>query len=153
MMDNKVLQILLFRWGEVEFGIEIQGIQEVVKFENPHPIPLAPPLMDRFLNLRGKVIAVCFLNQLFKIQLARQAPEPKVLVLRNQDVQAGVYVDSVSDVFFPNPSNLRAIPVALSKRKSSVFFKGELSPAVSGKKILVFDPEAIVKFLREMKPR
>lgn len=152
-MDNQPLKILLFRWGEAEFGIEIQGIQEVLKFEKTQPIPLAPPYMDRFLNLRGKVIAVCYLNQLFKIKLAEKAPDPRVLVLRDNEVQAGLYVDSVSDVFFPDPSSLGAVPETLSKRKSGFFFKGELAPASAdaGKKVLLFDSEALSKFLKEIR--
>ena len=154
-MNNQPLKILLFRWGDAEFGIEIQGIQEVLKFENTHPVPLAPPYMDRFLNLRGKVIAVCFLNQLFKIRLAEKALDPRVLVLRDNEVQAGLYVDSVSDVFFPDPSSLGVVPETLSKRKSGFFFKGELAAASPGvdRKVLLFDSEALSKFLKEIRPQ
>lgn len=154
-MNNQTLKILLFRWGDAEFGIEIQGVQEVLKFEKTQAVPLAPPYMNRFLNLRGKVISICFLNQLFKIKLAEKAPDPRVLVLRDNEVQAGLYVDSVSDVFFPDPSCLGAVPETLSKRKSGVFFKGELASASAGagRKVLLFDSEAISKFLKEIRPQ
>ncbi len=147
---KKQLQILFFRWGKEEFGIEIGDIQEIIAFENERPVPLAPSFLNRVMNIRGKIIAVFYLNKLLKISGEAKGANPRVLVMRNKDIQAGIYVDSVSEIYFINASCLTPVSEPLSGKTEGRFLKGEIEMKTGEKKIPLFDSETIAKFLMKI---
>lgn len=151
MDKNTKLQVLFFLWGGQEFGIELKDIREILKLEKTQPVPLAPSFLNSIMNARGRVLSILYLNQLFKIKAGPDGAEARVMVLGDDELQAGIYADSVSRIEFMEPSCLNQdIGLALQKNMKG-FVKGVLEMKTMDGKILLLDSGAIIKFLKKIK--
>ena len=56
-------QVVVFRILSEEYGLEISGIQEIVRYQNITRIPEAPLFIKGIVNLRGQVIPVVDLKR------------------------------------------------------------------------------------------
>ncbi len=149
MSSTKSIQVLFFRWGKNEFGIEIKHIQEVLKVERVQPVPLAPPYLNQIMNVRGRIVSIFFFNRLLKVGTETYGPESRVLLLRDPELQTGIYVDSVCSIHFVDQSSWKPVPDALSQKNVGRFLKRKVQLEMKEKSILLFDSEGIFNFLKE----
>ncbi|MBI5185778.1 MAG: chemotaxis protein CheW [Nitrospinae bacterium] len=147
------LQVLFFLWAGREFGMELKDVREILKLEKTQPVPLAPSFLNRIMNARGRVLSIFYLNQFFKINAGPDAAEARVMVLGDNEVQAGIYADSVSRIEFMEPSCLNPDPGQALQKNVKGFVKGALEIKTCEKKILLLDSGAVIKFLKKIKFR
>jgi hypothetical protein len=50
-------QLCTFYVEGLLLGVEVEKVQEVIRFQEMTPVPLAPPLIGGLINLRGPSIA------------------------------------------------------------------------------------------------
>jgi len=55
---EELLQIVSFRVGEEEFGLDILRVQEIIRMQDLTRVPHSPAFVDGVINLRGKVIPI-----------------------------------------------------------------------------------------------
>ena len=55
------------------FGIEIKGVQEVIRPQDLTRVPLAPPVVEGLINLRGQIVTAIDLRR--RLQLSERPPE------------------------------------------------------------------------------
>ncbi len=58
MNDGAILQLVTFKLGTEEFGVDILKVQEINKMMNITKIPNAPTFIEGVINLRGKIIPI-----------------------------------------------------------------------------------------------
>ena len=56
-------QYVLFRLGEEEYGLPIEQVSSIIRYEPATPVPHAPASVDGVINLRGHVIPVVNLKR------------------------------------------------------------------------------------------
>jgi purine-binding chemotaxis protein CheW len=90
-------QLVVFALGDDEYGVPIANVQEIIRYVPPRPIPGSPSHVEGVLNLRGSIIPVINLQQLFG---SRGAPseDATVVVVELSDATVGVVVDEVREV-------------------------------------------------------
>jgi purine-binding chemotaxis protein CheW len=94
-------QIVIFRIGKEEFGVDILMVQEIIRLPKITPIPNAPSFILGVLNLRGKVIPVIDLRHRLRIQGNQTGPDDKrtrILIIELDSHITGFIVDAVSEV-------------------------------------------------------
>jgi purine-binding chemotaxis protein CheW len=103
-------EVLAFRLGGEEYGIDILRVQEIRSFERTTQIVGAPPFIRGVINLRGVIVPVADLRLKFGLAEAPCDGTTAVVVLSVGDRVVGVVVDAVSDVIALAASQIRAAP-------------------------------------------
>lgn len=95
--SKDILQLVTFRLGEEEYGLDILRIQEVNRWSAVTAMPNAPHAVDGIINLRGRVIPVVNLRKLFGLPFDH-AEESRIMVVNACGSTVGIIVDDVSEV-------------------------------------------------------
>ncbi|XZE34301.1 chemotaxis protein CheW [Pirellulaceae bacterium SH501] len=120
--EYKLLEVMTFHVGPYEFGLDINGIQEINCHATLKRAPVAFTSVAGVINLRGEVLTVMALGRLLGIESPRSRIfHPKFVVLKNSDERLALMVDEVADVeTFPMPS-LQSLPANFSMANSHIF--------------------------------
>lgn len=95
---GELLQMVSFKLGAVEFGVDILMVQEINRMLNITPVPKSPPFVEGVINLRGKVIPIINLRQRFGLPNQPHDKQTRIVVVTIHDKIIGLVVDSVSEV-------------------------------------------------------
>jgi purine-binding chemotaxis protein CheW len=89
----------------VEFGIEseqyairIQDIHEIIKIQDITQIPNVKLYVKGVINLRGKIVPVISLRNLFQLEEKDYSKHTRIVVVHHQEDTVGIIVDSVNKV-------------------------------------------------------
>jgi purine-binding chemotaxis protein CheW len=108
--SDNVLQLVSFRVGEEEFGLEILRVQEIIRFQQLTRVPNLPNFVEGVLNLRGKVIPVIGLRQRLGLERQSATKTTKIVVANVRNEVLGFVVDSVSEVLRISSDTVEAPP-------------------------------------------
>jgi purine-binding chemotaxis protein CheW len=111
---ENLLQVVSFRVGNEEFGLDILRVHEIIRVQDLTRVPNSPDFVDGVINLRGKVIPVISLRRRFGLQEQAHDKEIRIVVLEIQNMVLGSIVDSVSEVL-RLPAHTVAPPPRLGK--------------------------------------
>ena len=95
---ERLLQIVSFKVGSEEFGLDILRVQEIIRLQDLTRVPNSLDFVDGVINLRGKVIPVIALRKRFGLEEQAHDKETRIVVLEVQNMVLGFIVDSVSEV-------------------------------------------------------
>jgi purine-binding chemotaxis protein CheW len=100
MNDGKILQLVTFRLGNEEFGVDILKVQEINRMMDITRIPNAPPFIEGVINLRGKIIPIVDLRKKlgFNNESGFSEKTTRIIVVELDGLVLGFIVDSVSEV-------------------------------------------------------
>jgi len=88
-----------FYLGDLYFGIDVRGVQEVMSNHELTPVPLAPEVITGLMNVRGQIIPAVDLR--CRLELERRdddQPAPMNVVLQTDDGPVSLLVDRIGDV-------------------------------------------------------
>jgi purine-binding chemotaxis protein CheW len=96
------------------FGVEVQKVQEVIRYQEMTRVPLAAPVISGLINLRGQIVTAIDLRR--RLGLSDRPPDQKPMnvVVRTDEGAVSLLVDEIADVievhsdqFEPPPETLR----------------------------------------------
>ena len=94
----EVLQVVGFKVGDEEFGLDILRVQEIIRVQDLTRVPNSPDFVDGVINLRGKVVPIIALRKRFGLPEQAHDKQTRIVVLEVEDMVLGFIVDSVSEV-------------------------------------------------------
>lgn len=103
-------EVLSFKLGAEEYGIDILRVQEIRGYEPPTRVANAPPFIKGVVNLRGVIVPVVDMRIRFGLDEAQYNAFTVVIVLNVAGRTVGMVVDSVSDVLELDPGHVRPAP-------------------------------------------
>lgn len=95
------------------FGVSVETVQEVLRYQEMTPVPLAPTVVSGLINLRGQIVTAVDLRR--RLEMAdREAHQlPVNVVVRAGEGVISLLVDEIGDVvevaedtFEPPPDSL-----------------------------------------------
>lgn len=93
------IQLVVFRLGEEEYGIEIGFAQEIIRIPAQiTKMPDMPSYLKGVIDLRGKVIPIIDLKERFGFRQAERSEDSRLLILDLENMLLGVLVDDISEV-------------------------------------------------------
>ncbi|HMK49653.1 MAG TPA: chemotaxis protein CheW [Thermodesulfovibrionales bacterium] len=95
--SNQTLQLVTFRLGNEEYGVNILKVREVNRMVNITSVPNAENYIEGVINLRGKVIPVVNLRKRFGLEFREIDSQSRIMVV-DVGTTVGLIVDSVSEV-------------------------------------------------------
>ncbi len=97
-MSDQVLQLVTFRLGNEEFGIDIKKVQEINRMIDITKIPNAPSHVEGVVNLRGKIVPIVSLRTKLNFEEVERDKSTRIMVVEIDGCVLGFIVDSVSEV-------------------------------------------------------
>ena len=96
--DGDLIQLVTFRIGEEEFGVDILAVQEIIRLMQITMVPRAPAFIEGVINLRGKVIPVINMRTRFGMPALEHDSNTRIVVMGLEQKIVGFLVDGVSEV-------------------------------------------------------
>jgi len=91
-------QFCTFFLDQLMFGVELKGVQEVIRDLQMTPVPLAPSVVSGLMNLRGQLVTAVDLRRRLELGAAKEGMQPMNVVVRSQDGAVSLLVDEIDDV-------------------------------------------------------
>ena len=117
---EEILQLVSFKIGDEEFGVDILKVQEINRMMNLTKVPNSPEFLDGIINLRGRVIPVVNLRSRLGMDRMEHSKDTRIIVTELQNTTIGFIVDEVSEVL-RIPVSITEPPPALVSGVNSEF--------------------------------
>jgi len=99
-------QQVIFKLNNVEYGIEITKVNEIVKPQEVTKMPGTPDYVEGVVNLRGKVIPIVDLKVKFKLNKEERNEDTRIIVVNVNNKVIGMIVDEVFEVLRINEEQI-----------------------------------------------
>lgn len=107
---SNALEVLVFRLGAEEYGIDIQKVQELRGYDSVTCIANAPDFIKGIVNLRGIIVPIIDMRIKFDLGTPTYDQFTVVIILNIAGRTMGVVVDSVSDVITLRDEQIKPAP-------------------------------------------
>jgi purine-binding chemotaxis protein CheW len=108
--EDSSREVLAFKLGQEEYGIDILKVREVRGYEAVTRISNAPEFLKGVVNLRGVIVPIIDMRIKFNLADATYDATTVVIVLNLGNATVGMVVDSVSDVTNLTADQIRPAP-------------------------------------------
>lgn len=93
-----VRQLCTFYLDDLYFGVEVQKVQEVIRYQEMTSVPLAPPVVRGLINLRGQIVTAIDMRRRLDLPALPADQLPMNVVIRTDDGPVSLLVDEIGDV-------------------------------------------------------
>ncbi len=107
---ENALEVLAFRLGQEEYGVDIQKVQELRGYDAVTQIANAPAFIKGVVNLRGLIVPIVDMRIKFGLASPVYDQFTVVIILSVGGHVMGMVVDSVSDVVTLGAEQIKAAP-------------------------------------------
>lgn len=108
-MSDEV-QLVVFKLGKEEYGVEITQVREIIKMKEITRIPNAPEFVEGVINLRGQITTVTDLRKRLGVDGYRDNEQTRIIIVELGDSTIGMIVDSVSEVLRLSKKDIHSTP-------------------------------------------
>ncbi len=109
-MSTEEIQLVTFRLGTEEYGINIMQVQEIIRLPGIVWVPKTRSFMEGVINLREQVIPVVDLAKRLAVPSEGRTDDTRVIIVNVQGNLIGLIVDSVSEVMRINAGDIEPLP-------------------------------------------
>lgn len=106
-------QLCTFFLDNQMFGIDVQTVQEVIRYQQMTDIPLAPDAVCGLINLRGQIVTAIDLRTRLGLPSRPEEQLPMNVVVRSDDGAVSLLVDQIGDVQESDLENFESPPETL----------------------------------------
>jgi purine-binding chemotaxis protein CheW len=137
----KTQQFCTFFLKKEFFGVPVQQVQEVIRYQEMTRVPLVPHVIRGLINLRGQIVMALDLRRRFGMEDRSASELPMNVVVRTDEGAVSFLVDGIGDVLEVDEDCLEHPPTTL---------KGEARELVRGvykldeRLLLVLDTERTI---------
>ncbi|NLK43012.1 MAG: chemotaxis protein CheW [Tissierellia bacterium] len=121
-IDNKYV---IFTLDKEYYGIPIDNVISIEKMLKATRIPNGPKYLKGVINLRGEVIPLIDLRQKLNMSLKEIDKNSRIIVVTNEDIVAGLIVDSSSEVIEIHEEDIDEVPSNENNNLSYIYGIGK----------------------------
>lgn len=92
------IQYCTFYLDGLFFGVDVQQVQEVIRYQEMTHVPLAPKDVEGLINLRGQIVTAIDLRRRLEMPPRPEGQMPMNVVIRSADGVISLLVDEIGDV-------------------------------------------------------
>lgn len=108
------IQVVVFRLGSEEYGIEIDLVREIIRRTEVTPVPHAAKAVKGVINLRGKIVAIVDLRARFGLERSKDSATERIVVVEVGGHLVGIEVDAATEVLRLSPESIEPPPDVLA---------------------------------------
>ena len=105
------------------FGFDLGIVREFTNIRRVTTIPCCPPHIIGNMNLRGEVLTLVDISQPLNLKKTDPQKPTKAVVIKVDDIIAGIAVEEVFDVVDFRPESIQPVPVATNSN-TATYLKG-----------------------------
>ncbi len=102
-----------FSLGEHHFGVDVNKVQEIIRYQKMTPVPLADSVVRGLINLRGQIVTAMDLRRRMKMDDLPPEKKSMNVVIRNDDGAVSLLVDEIGDVISVEDQSFEECPETL----------------------------------------
>ena len=91
-------QFSTFVVDQLLFGVGVEKVQEVIRYQQMTRVPLAPSVVKGLINLRGQIVTAVDLRRRLGLRERAATDLPMNVVIRHEDGAVSLLVDEIGDV-------------------------------------------------------
>lgn len=110
MADSTGAGYVIFRLGDEEYGLPVEIVNSIIRYETATPVPRAPESVLGVINLRGRVVPVVDLRRRFRGQDFEPGPASRIVVADGAAGPVGIAVDAANEVTAIAEESMRPVP-------------------------------------------
>lgn len=110
MTETTGRQLITFRIGDQDLGIDIMAVREIRAWSPVTPLPHAPSYVRGVMNLRGSVLPILDLREKLGWGVTDPGQRHVILVIQYFTRVLGLIVDQVSDIVTVDSGSLQPAP-------------------------------------------
>jgi purine-binding chemotaxis protein CheW len=116
-------EVLSFRLGDEQYGIDILKVQEIRGCDAPTRIANTASFIRGVIDLRGSIVPIVDMRIKFNLERADYNEFTVVIILSLAERVVGIVVDGVSDVLTLAPEQIKSV-TSLGSAVSGNFLSG-----------------------------
>jgi purine-binding chemotaxis protein CheW len=117
------VQLVTFRVGGEEFGLDVFAVHEILRYQAPTPMPRAPEFVEGVLDVRGTLVPIVDLRRRFETPDVAYDEDTRIVLVDFNDERLGLVVDSVTEVLRA-PETAVSPPPAYIRGLAAEFVRG-----------------------------
>ncbi|NMA01231.1 MAG: purine-binding chemotaxis protein CheW [Clostridia bacterium] len=103
-------QIVLFGLNNEDYGLDINKVQEIVRYQEVKKLPETIDYILGVINLRDKIIPIIDLKYKLYQQVSEITEDTRIIVVKIAETLAGVIADNVYEVLLIPEENIEDAP-------------------------------------------
>ena len=135
------VQLVTFRVGGQEFGLDVFAVHEILRHQGVTPVPRAPAFVEGVLDVRGAVVPVIDLRRRFETGRTEVDDETRIVLVQFGGERLGLVVDSVTEVLRA-PETAISAPPDYIRGLAAEFVRGIVR--LDGRLIILLDLDRIL---------
>lgn len=117
-------QLVVFSLAGEEFGVHINKVKEIIRWEEVTRIPNTPSYIKGVINLRGNIIVVNDLAMKLGLQSKAVDDNTRILVVEVGNNTVGMIVDSATEVLRLEGEKIRNAPSVITSNINQNYIQG-----------------------------
>ena len=106
-IENKYV---IFQLENEYYGLNIESVQSIEKFQNYTRVPNAPKYIKGVINSRGEVVPILDLRIKLKLNPKKVDNNTRIVVTKQEELVIGLIVDTSSEVLEISKNNIDRAP-------------------------------------------
>jgi purine-binding chemotaxis protein CheW len=102
------------------FGVPVNEVQEVIRYQEMTRVPLVPPVIRGLINLRGQIVMALDLRRRFEMEDRPDSEVPINVVVRTDDGAVSLLVDEIGDVLEVDEAGFEHPPETMRQARDLV---------------------------------
>lgn len=136
-------QMVIFKLGNEEFGIDINNVKEIVRLPEVVPVPQSPSYVAGICNLRGNVLPVIDTRSRFSMEHVNVTEDSRLLVIEAKGISCGLIVDNLREVMRMDSTSIEP-PPAITQSVGRQFLSGVVKVNEGKRLILVLKIDEVI---------
>ncbi|MEM9907849.1 MAG: chemotaxis protein CheW [Cyanobacteria bacterium P01_D01_bin.44] len=134
-------QFCTFFLDQLLFGVTVEKVQEIIRYQEMTPVPLAPTEVGGLINLRGQIVTAIDLRHRLDLPDRAETQQPLNVVVQVGDETVSLLVDAVGDVLDVSADNFERPPETLTGQVRTLI---EGTYKLDDRLMLVLDVDKVV---------
>ena len=121
---EEIKQLVIFKLGEEEFGVDILQANEIEKLDQGITrVPKSPSFVEGVINLRGVIVPIVDLRKRFGLMVREIGLDTRVIIVEVNGNKVGMIVDAVVEVARVKAMDIEPAP-SITKGVDAYFISG-----------------------------
>lgn len=116
-------QLVVFKIGKEEFGVDISDVKEIIKYERPTKIPATEDYIEGIINLRGKIIVIVDFAKKIQLPISELTNSTRVIIIDIQGSTVGFVVDECNEVLSLTGDQIREPPKTITDKINAEYIQ------------------------------
>lgn len=115
-------QILVFRVGGDELGLDISCVREVLRAREVYRLPGMPAFIEGVISLRGHIVALFDLRKRLQGERVEEEPNGRIIICKANKCMIGLTVAGLREIVTLAEEDMRSAPEGVFKETEAQVF-------------------------------